>query len=153
LNRIGKLPTNPIKDEDSLVENELTCTFFDPILSRLISDPVKDVHLRWSDIIAPKTPRQRPDAVISKVNQLSFGQSLGFGEARVQHASNYELCHDLLRLALYSKDSIDMNYLDGCMLFQVHGFGITFYLTQLLHEHVYTMLKVCSSLRSLADCV
>ncbi|KAF7720547.1 hypothetical protein EC973_007593 [Apophysomyces ossiformis] len=53
-NRIGKLPTNDIKDEDSLGENELTCTFFDPILSRLIANPINNVHLRWSDIMASK---------------------------------------------------------------------------------------------------
>ncbi|KAG1033380.1 hypothetical protein G6F43_013581 [Rhizopus delemar] len=139
---IGKLPTNDIKDEDSLGENELTCTFFDPILSRLIANPINNVHLRWSDIMAPETPRQRPDAVISKINQLSFGSSLGFGEAKIQRTSKYELCHDLLRLALFSKKSIDVNYLGGCMLFQIHGFGITFYLTQLLHEQVYTMIEI-----------
>jgi hypothetical protein len=71
--------------------------------------------------MAPETPRQRPDAVISKINQLSFGSSLGFGEAKIQRISKYELCHDLLRLALFSKESIDVNYLDGCMLFQIHG--------------------------------
>ncbi|KAG0187095.1 hypothetical protein DFQ28_006859, partial [Apophysomyces sp. BC1034] len=78
INMIGKLPTNDLKDEGSLGENELSCTFFDPLLSRLIANPLNNVHLRWSDIMAPETARQRPDAVISKINQLSFGSLHGF---------------------------------------------------------------------------
>ncbi|KAI8385058.1 uncharacterized protein BYT42DRAFT_477297, partial [Radiomyces spectabilis] len=56
---------------------------FDPILSRLIANPLNNVHLRWSDTTTPETRRQRPDAVISKINQLSFGSSFCFGEAKV----------------------------------------------------------------------
>ncbi|KAG0166784.1 hypothetical protein DFQ30_006787, partial [Apophysomyces sp. BC1015] len=87
INMIGKLPTNDLKDEGSLGENELSCTFFDPLLSRLIANPLNNVHLRWSDIMAPETARQRPDAVISKINQLSFGSLHGFGESKIQCTS------------------------------------------------------------------
>ncbi|ORX46309.1 hypothetical protein DM01DRAFT_351574 [Hesseltinella vesiculosa] len=46
---------------------------------------------------------------------------LGFGEAKVQNTTSYDLCHDLLCLALFSKESIDMNKLGGCLSFQIHG--------------------------------
>ncbi|KAF1799050.1 hypothetical protein FB192DRAFT_1248942, partial [Mucor lusitanicus] len=119
---IGKLPAYALKDEKCIGENELTCSYFDPILSRLLANPANGVHLRWSDITTAETPRQRPDAVISKMKQLSFGPSLGFGEAKVKSTANYgDLCHDLLRLALFSKESIDMNKLAGCLSFQIHG--------------------------------
>ncbi|KAF1798469.1 hypothetical protein FB192DRAFT_1288450, partial [Mucor lusitanicus] len=114
----GKLPACALKDEKCIGENELTCSYFDPILSRLLANPANGVHLRWSDITIAETPRQRPDAVISKMKQLSFGPSLGFGEA---NTTNYDLRHDLFRLALFSKESIDMNKLAGCLSFQIHG--------------------------------
>ncbi|KAG0847400.1 hypothetical protein G6F17_012565 [Rhizopus arrhizus] len=67
---------------------------------------------------------------------------LGFGEAKVQSTPKYDLCHDLLCLALFSKESIDMNKLAGCLSFQIHGFGITFYLMQLQHTGIYTMIEI-----------
>ncbi|KAG1136893.1 hypothetical protein G6F37_012060 [Rhizopus arrhizus] len=109
INMISKLPAYVLKDERCIGESELTCSYFDPILSRLLANPASGVHLRWSDITVAETPRQRPDAVISKMRQLSFGPSLCFGEAKVQSTSNYDLCHDLLRLALFSKESIDID--------------------------------------------
>ncbi|ORY94195.1 hypothetical protein BCR43DRAFT_532175 [Syncephalastrum racemosum] len=112
---VGKLPACAYKDEKCLGEDELTCSYCDPVLSRLLANPADGVHLRWSDIIVPETPKQRPDAVISKMRQLSFGPSLGFGEAKVQNAAGYDLCHDLLRLAVFSKESIDLNKLAGCL--------------------------------------
>ncbi|KAG1144897.1 hypothetical protein G6F37_012230 [Rhizopus arrhizus] len=123
---ISKLPAYVLKDERCIGESELTCSYFDPILSRLLANPASGVHLRWSDITVAETPRQRPDAVISKMRQLSFGPSLGFGEAKVQSTPNYDLCHDLLRLALFGKESIDMNKLAGCLSFQIHGNAIQY---------------------------
>ncbi|ORX49518.1 hypothetical protein DM01DRAFT_1409488 [Hesseltinella vesiculosa] len=142
ISMIAKLPMDDLKDENTLGENELTGTFFDPIFSRIIANPLNKVHLRWSDTMAPETPKRRPDAIISQINQLAYGSSLGFGEAKIQNASKYDLCHDLLRLALFSKECIDMNSLDGCFLFQIHGFGVTFYITQLLHQQIYTMVEI-----------
>lgn len=52
---------------------------------------------------------------------LLFGPSLGFGEAKVQSRANYNLCHDLLPLALFGKENTDMNKLAGCLSFQIHG--------------------------------
>ncbi|KAG1048978.1 hypothetical protein G6F43_008669 [Rhizopus delemar] len=139
---IGKLLVYALKDEKCIGENELTCSYFDPILSRLLANPANNVHLRWSNTTTAETPRQRPDAVISKMRQLSFGPSLGFGEVKVQSTANHDLCHDILRLALFSKESIDMNKLAGCFSFQIHGFGITFYLMQLQYTGIYTMIEV-----------
>lgn len=116
---ISKLPVHVLKDERCIGESELACSYFDPILSCLFANPSSNVHLRWPDITVAETPQQRPDAVISKMRQLSFGSSLGFGEAKVQSTSNYNLCHDLLRLALFSIESIDMNKLAGCLSFQI----------------------------------
>ncbi|KAI7860608.1 hypothetical protein BDC45DRAFT_563768 [Circinella umbellata] len=76
------------------------------------------------------TASKRPDAMISMYEQLSFGSSLGFGEAKIAQprTNNHDLCHDLLRLAMFCKETIDKNYLTGCISFQIHGFTYNNYL-------------------------
>lgn len=65
----------------------------------------------------------RPDAVISKRQQLEYEGSIGYGEAKVNqgNSSRYFLCMDTLRLAIFSKNAIDMNKLEGALAFQIHG--------------------------------
>ncbi|KAI7847367.1 hypothetical protein BDC45DRAFT_318316 [Circinella umbellata] len=89
------------------------------------------------------------------VKQLSFGSSLGFEEAKIAQprTNNHDFCHDLLRLAMFCKEIIDKNYLTGCISFQIHGFTIIFYLMQLQHDGIYTMLEIARLAfpRSLAE--
>jgi hypothetical protein len=87
----------------------------------MIANLARNVHLRWTDTIAPETPGQRPGAVVSKMYQLSFGASLGFGEAKIEDIPAHALCHDLLRITLFTKESIDINKLEACLTFQIHG--------------------------------
>lgn len=47
------------------------------MLSYLISDPERLIHLRWTDAIPNENGNSRPDSVIS---ELTFGSSLGFGD-------------------------------------------------------------------------
>ncbi|KAI8087079.1 hypothetical protein BDF21DRAFT_335077, partial [Thamnidium elegans] len=44
---------------------------------------------------------------------LDFGASLGYGEVKVVYTTtdNHALCHDLLSLGTFSKDTIDINKL------------------------------------------
>jgi hypothetical protein len=39
-------------------------------------------------------------------------------------------CEDLLRLATFTKDTIDSNKLQAALTFQIHGFNITFFLSR-----------------------
>ncbi|KAI8143301.1 hypothetical protein BJV82DRAFT_493199, partial [Fennellomyces sp. T-0311] len=71
-----------IKSTESFGENELFTIFFDPILSSLLSDPDKNVLLRWSNVTNNDSEEMRPDAIISKVVQRGFGPSLGFGDVK-----------------------------------------------------------------------
>lgn len=63
-------------------ESDLWSSYFDPLLSCLISDPDRLVHLRWTNTIPNKKAKFRPDAVISEKPQLKFGSSVGYGEAK-----------------------------------------------------------------------
>ncbi|KAG1469183.1 hypothetical protein G6F56_003400 [Rhizopus delemar] len=122
-NLIQKLPKLPLKDNSTISESELWNTYFDPLLSCLICDPEKLVHLRWTNATPSEGGKLRPDAVISKRQQLEYEGSIGYGEAKVNQGSSsrYFLCMDTLRLAIFSKNAIDVNKLEGALAFQIHG--------------------------------
>ncbi|CAO3595732.1 unnamed protein product [Absidia cylindrospora] len=139
------LPVTPLNDCKELSESELWCTYFNPLLSFLISDPDQFIHMRWTNTIPnEKNGKSRPDAVVSEKLQLSFGGSIGFGEAKVQKGSGsrVSLCLDTLRLAIFTKNAIDVNTLDAAIAFQIHGFNITFYLQQLTAKGIYTFAEI-----------
>ncbi|KAI8884175.1 hypothetical protein K501DRAFT_332847 [Backusella circina FSU 941] len=98
---------------------------------------------------------KRPDATLTKLTQLSYGPSLGFGEAKVAQptANNNDLCHDLLRLGIFCKEAIDTHHWNACLTFQIHGFTIVFYLMRLRHDGIYTMYEIAKVLfpRSLEE--
>jgi hypothetical protein len=144
-NLIQKLPAAAIKDSTTIGEAELWSTYFDPILSVLVADPEKSVQFQWSNTSSPESGSdKRPDAIISTVTQLEFNSELGFGEAKkVEKDCNANgLCRDLLRLAIFTKNTVDINKLNASLSFQIHGFNISLFLTRLDHHGIYTMVEV-----------
>ncbi|CAG8515579.1 10438_t:CDS:2 [Paraglomus occultum] len=121
------------------------------MLSPIFADPDHDVFLQWSNKEAPESKARKltgrakqPDAIISNVDQLSWGSSRGHGEAKVQEEVDnlYSLCTDLIWIAVFNKDAIDF-YNKDCMLgFQVIGSHITFYLSTLLYDSLYVMVEI-----------
>ncbi|CEP09818.1 hypothetical protein [Parasitella parasitica] len=127
-------------------ESELWNTYFDPLLSCLICDPEKLVHLRWTNATPSEGGKSRPDSVISKRQQLVYKGSIGYGEAKVNQGSSsrYFLCMDTLRLAIFSKNAIDVNKLEGALAFQIHGFWITFFISRLVSNGIYAFYEVAN---------
>jgi len=109
-----------------------------------LSSPDKRVLLRWANVESDASGKKRPDATLSKVTQLAYGPSLGFGEAKVAQptTNNNDLCHDLLRLGIFCKEAIDAHHWNACLAFQIHGFSIVFYLMRLRHDSIYTMYEI-----------
>ncbi|KAL0080214.1 hypothetical protein F4703DRAFT_1777642 [Phycomyces blakesleeanus] len=145
-NLIQKLPNLPLKDNSSISESELWSTYFDPLLSCLICDPEKLVHLRWTNAIPSEGGKLRPDAIISKRQQLEYEGSIGYGEVKINQGSSsrYLLCMDTLRLAIFNKNAIDVNKLDGALAFQIHGFYITFFISRLVKNGIYVFYEVAN---------
>ncbi len=121
-------------------------TYFHPILSCILSSPEKRVLLRWTNIESDASGDKRPDAALTKLIQLSYGPSLGFGEAKVAqpNTNNNDLCHDLLRLGIFCKEAIDTHHWNACLAFQIHGFTIVFYLMRFRHDGIYTMYEIAN---------
>jgi hypothetical protein len=59
-----------------------------------------------------------------------------------QRTDHHALWHDLLRLGILTKDTLDQNKLEGALSFQIHGFHVTFFLTRLRHDGMYIMQKI-----------
>ncbi|ORE11691.1 hypothetical protein BCV72DRAFT_300677 [Rhizopus microsporus var. microsporus] len=75
---------------------------------------------------------------------LAFGYSLGFEEAKIAQSTpdKYNFCYDLLRLALFCKETIDKNQLNASLAFQIHGFSVVFFLMRLDHDGIYYLYEV-----------
>ncbi|KAI8076315.1 uncharacterized protein BX664DRAFT_362846 [Halteromyces radiatus] len=102
--QIQKLPDAPLNDYKSISESELWSTYFDPILSCLVSDPERLTHLRWTNTIPNEKGKSRPDAIISEKPQLDFLGSVGYGEAKIYqgNGNKHALCMDTLRLVVFN---------------------------------------------------
>ncbi|KAG9298147.1 hypothetical protein G9A89_002584 [Geosiphon pyriformis] len=153
-NIIQRVPTITLKSP--IGEVELCTAYIDPVLSPIFGDPDRGVFLRWSNKEAPESKNRKstgrakqPDAIISDINQLSWGSSRGHGEVKAQEEINnlYSLCTDLVRVAVLNKDAIDFFNMNCILGFQVVGKSligqhITFYLTTLLYDGMYVMVEV-----------
>ncbi|ORE01198.1 hypothetical protein BCV72DRAFT_339594 [Rhizopus microsporus var. microsporus] len=118
-----------IKDKTTIAEGELLTTYFDPILANILANPDENVLLRWANVTC--------DATISKLTQMTFGPSLGFGEAKVVQPTcdKYMLCYDLARLATFAKDTIAENKLNASL-------SVTLFLARLRHDGIYVMQEI-----------
>lgn len=145
--RLGKVLCRGLSED--IKEQELSTRFVEPLLTGLFDDPDNNMLLRLyviftvhNDIIiftclyivstglitteAKKNlnlTKKRPDITASLLDGLHFGKSLGFGEVKCQTEveNNYSSCKDLLRIAIFSKASLDDNKLKGVLSYQVIG--------------------------------
>ncbi|KAG1607577.1 hypothetical protein G6F46_012196 [Rhizopus delemar] len=143
-NLIQKLPNTPLKDSNDVSEIEIWSTYFDPLLLCLICDPNRLVHLCWANVIPTEGGKSRPDAIIAKKQQLEYEGSIGHGEVKVNqgNASKYLLCMDTFHLAVFNKNAIDVNKLNGLLAFQIRGFNDTFFVSRLVTNGIYAFFEI-----------
>ncbi|CEI90751.1 hypothetical protein RMCBS344292_05064 [Rhizopus microsporus] len=137
-----ELPRKTVENSQ-IGEAELWSSFFHPLLVKILSDNDRDIRLRWPDMVASEKGQGRPDAIISEVTSGEFGASLGFGEYKTSHKCNTaSLCKDIIKLTQLAQRSININSIKSVLCFQIHGFGIAFYMANLNHEGVYTFTQL-----------
>ncbi|KAF1800653.1 hypothetical protein FB192DRAFT_1437041 [Mucor lusitanicus] len=79
-NLIQKLLITPLNDLTTISESELWSISFNLMLSVLISDPDRLIHLRWTNTIpAAENGNSRSDTIISETPQMDFTSNVGFG--------------------------------------------------------------------------
>lgn len=84
--------------------------------------------------------QKRPDATVFILDQDSYSIPVAFGEAKLPTANNILLVKDLIRIAMFSKDSIDKYNLFTSLLFQAVKNHVSFYTMQLKNDVGTTML-------------
>lgn len=88
------------------------------------------VLLRWLDKTINSSIPWRPDAIISIIDRLQFGETLGHGEVKIAEptCNKAALCMDLAKITCFSKEAIDCNLLESTIAFQIHGNSVFLYL-------------------------
>ncbi|CAO3633350.1 unnamed protein product [Cunninghamella echinulata] len=132
-------------------EMELITRYIHSFLVPLFDDPDMDILFRWGDEINLEAgkitlsiSRCRPDSSVTKVNGFKLDYNLGFGEIKSRHEvnNNAALSKDLVKLGVFSKNSIDIDSMNAVLTFQTIGRHITFYITKLMEEELYVMYEL-----------
>ncbi|RCH94979.1 hypothetical protein CU097_001320, partial [Rhizopus azygosporus] len=79
-------------------------------------------------------------------NKAESNTNHGYGEAKsaIQEAKNILVCRDLIRVAIFCKNALDAQNLDGILGLQIVGRKITFHILVLPSTGVYTMYELGS---------
>ncbi|KAL0083092.1 hypothetical protein F4703DRAFT_1794672 [Phycomyces blakesleeanus] len=112
-NLIQKLPSRNLLSTTTIRETELWSSVFDPILTTLFSDPDRNIFLRWTNVVpeegcVSEIIRAQTDAMICEIEQLSWGCTIGYGEAKIAEPKPNigSLANDLLRLAFVAANTV-----------------------------------------------
>ncbi|KAL0088412.1 hypothetical protein F4703DRAFT_1734696, partial [Phycomyces blakesleeanus] len=131
-------------------ETEVWSMFIDPIIDGLLSDPEENYHVRWTKTKDNNNDQERPDSVVCKMVESTWAHSVGCGECKVAEVNNnlYILAWDLCRLGYFNKHSINENMIRKAVAFHIYvslnvGHGVTFYVTELAYDGLYTMTEIC----------
>ncbi|KAG0173873.1 hypothetical protein DFQ29_007687 [Apophysomyces sp. BC1021] len=143
----ANLPMAWLKD---LNESELNTRFVDPFLCGLFDDPEEGVFLRWTNDITFEARKNetlwtcRPDITITSLKGVKWSTSHGYGEieSACHEANNFLLSKDLIRVAIFCKNALDAQNLEGILGLQIIGRSITFYLLVLPSKGLYVMYEL-----------
>ncbi|KAI8881794.1 hypothetical protein K501DRAFT_300315 [Backusella circina FSU 941] len=125
-----------------------------------LKPPLEKVNIRWSNLTvhdetAHYNPSlRRPDAIMTMINQNTFGENRGYGEVNTsQNNTNYDLTLDLVLIKTFSKQAIDLAAMEAVMGFQAVGNQVTFSVLVLANDGVYVACDIVSMYfpRSLPD--
>ncbi|ORX57393.1 hypothetical protein DM01DRAFT_1334017 [Hesseltinella vesiculosa] len=145
---IQSLPAT--KKMEDVKEMELITRFVQPAIQPLFDDHDDGTLFRWTGTTnhehrtSISISGRRPDSCISSFLDLYVDNTRGFGEVKCESESrnHFMVARDLIRLACFSKNSLDVNHMFGVLSFQVIGLQITFYFSYLAAEGIYIMIEI-----------
>ncbi|ORX54497.1 hypothetical protein DM01DRAFT_1321839 [Hesseltinella vesiculosa] len=158
---IQSLPAT--KKMEDVKEMELITRFVQPAIQPLFDDHDDGTLFRWTGTTnhehkaSISISGRRPDSCISSLLDLYVDNTRGFGEVKCESESrnHFMVARDLIRLACFSKNSLDVNHMFGVLSFQVIGksrppahlsfflgLQITFYFSYLAAEGIYIMIEI-----------
>lgn len=137
-------------DEDSN-DFKLCSRFVDPFLSGLFDDPNQGIYLRWTNksTLEAKhlSSNMRPDLSITKTLGLKWERSLGYEEAKTaaHESDHYLVCQDLIKVALFCKNILNEQLMDGVLEVHIVSRTIRFYVLVLPATATYVMYLLVES--------
>ncbi|KAG0748697.1 hypothetical protein G6F23_001678 [Rhizopus arrhizus] len=157
-----QLPKNEKKFAKAVATfvNKLPPVYVDPFLSSLFDDPNQGMYLRWTNGSTLEAKQlcsnMRPDISITKTLGRKWARSLGYGEAKPATRENdhYLVCQDLIKVAIFCKNALDEQLMDGVLGIHIVGRTIRFYVLVLPAIATYVMyllaeIKVPDSIQGL----
>ncbi|KAL7332574.1 hypothetical protein PS15p_204592 [Mucor circinelloides] len=145
---VKKLPRVPI--EEDVNESGLITRFVDPFLCGLFDDPEEGVFIRRTNDITVEARKnetlwtRHPDLTVTGLKGVKWSTSHGYGEVRpvCYEANNFLLSNDLIRVAIFCKNALDAQNLEGILGFQIIGRSVTFYLLVLPSKGLYVIYEL-----------
>ncbi|KAI8333910.1 hypothetical protein BC941DRAFT_357062 [Chlamydoabsidia padenii] len=131
---------------EEVKEREFYGRYLNPILYGLFDNPDEGIFFlggtydqinlenRESSLIS----KRRPDSCITRLRGVQWKNTIGVDEAD----NLYAICKDLHRLGVLSKNTVDFGKVRGILTYQAIGRSITFYMTTLLKNGFYIMVKL-----------
>lgn len=148
---LSQMNTNSKKASLNWTESFPPCVLrkIDPFLCGLFDDPDEGIYLRWTNEITLEARQhedlsaKRPDICITSLHGMTWMSNHGYGEAKsaAQGENNYLICHDLLRIAIFCKNALDVQNMEGVLGLQIIGRTITFYILVLPATGLYIMYE------------
>ncbi|KAI8374349.1 uncharacterized protein BYT42DRAFT_484304, partial [Radiomyces spectabilis] len=141
---------------------ELSTRFIDPFLTGLFDGPDQGIFFCLLCATLEAKPcadftSSRPDLCITKCCGVKWKTSLAYGEAKfaVQEKHHFGLCKDLVKVAVFCKDALDKELMQGVLGIQIIGRTVQLYLLTLPAKGLYVMtqlatVKIPDSLQTLA---
>lgn len=128
-------------DDTQLGESELWSTYFNPLLTAILSRAEDNLLLKWTNKAAEDFGCRRPDAIITSSSGNNNG-CLAYGECKLGGVSKKASNTDIIKLGMFTQRIINIDNKQNVFSFHIEGFTITFFSTSLENEKVYVMKKV-----------
>ncbi|CEP13782.1 hypothetical protein [Parasitella parasitica] len=142
LELVTSLP--PYKEYGVVNELDLKMRFINPIFKPFLNDIDNKFRLHWpeSNPIERKVhskATQRPDALISNIEQSTFQENIGFMEVKSSlfNNRNRALILDMYRLVYFSRATIDVDRINSPIIIQVVGAKVNVYMHVLMGKKFY----------------
>ncbi|KAI9489844.1 hypothetical protein BDB00DRAFT_750969, partial [Zychaea mexicana] len=140
-------PTNAV-----IKEAELITGYLMPALKTLFDDDGKHIRMRWMateplDGSKSTIASRWPDCLITMYPEdTDDGVNIGYGEAKreSERRNHYLINQDLIRLALFTKKTVDDTSFDTSASLAIHAIGatLTFYLLKIQADGLYIMTEL-----------
>ncbi|KAK4514191.1 Two-component response regulator SSK1p [Mucor velutinosus] len=141
---IQKIPKQ--KFNGLIRENTISCSYVEPVLAPMFTDPDTNKHLQWLNTKVLSDSSKQFDFAVRELAGSNWIGPILVGEVKGedQRDDKYICLLDLIRIGSTSVDSINFNLYEAVLGVHIVGLQMTFYITTLQASGLYIMLEICT---------